>query len=269
MEIFGISEPVLRAGVFFSAFILFSTLEAIAPRRVRTQARTSRWPTNLSLLIVANGFVRLLVFAAPVIAASSAAALAADRGWGVLNAVSLPPVAESVIAFLCLDLAIWAQHVATHKIPILWKIHRVHHADRDFDASTALRFHPVEIVLSAVFKLGVILLLGPTVFIVILFEIALNASAMFNHTNLALPSWLDRALRWVLVTPDMHRVHHSVHRNEHDTNYGFCLSVWDRLFRTYTETPRDGHEHMTIGLTPYQSAPTQALGWSLWLPFRR
>ena len=269
MQIFGISEPVLRTGMFVIAFVVFSSLEAIAPRRARSQSRTSRWTTNLSLLIIANTLVRLVVFAAPLIAASSAAALATDRGWGLLNTVSLPWLVEAVIAFLCLDLAIWAQHVATHKIPLLWRIHRVHHTDRDFDASTALRFHPVEIILSALFKLAVILLLGPAIAVVIIFEITLNASAMFNHANLKLPVWLDRFARWLIVTPDMHRTHHSVHRDEHDTNYGFCLSVWDRLFGTYTERPRDGHETMSLGLSRFQDASTQSLGWTLWLPFRR
>ena len=173
-----------------------------------------------------------------------------------------------MIAIALLDLAIWFQHFVSHKAPLLWRLHRVHHADRDLDASSALRFHPVEIALSAAYKLGIVLLLGPAILAAVLFEVILNASAMFNHANLAMPRWLDTILRTVLVTPDMHRVHHSIHRREHDTNYGFCLSIWDRLFRTYTAEPEGGHTGMTIGLKEYQVDDTQRFGWSLWLPVK-
>jgi sterol desaturase/sphingolipid hydroxylase (fatty acid hydroxylase superfamily) len=172
------------------------------------------------------------------------------------------------LALLILDFAIWLQHLVTHKVPFLWRFHRVHHADRDFDVTTALRFHPLEILASMVLKIGVIYLLGPQAIAVVLFEVILNGTAMFNHTNLRLPLWLDRAVRLVLVTPDMHRVHHSIHRHEHDSNYGFALSVWDRIFRTYRPKPEAGHEEMTVGLEWQDERPSR-LGWALMLPFRK
>jgi sterol desaturase/sphingolipid hydroxylase (fatty acid hydroxylase superfamily) len=173
------------------------------------------------------------------------------------------------VAVLVLDLAIWGQHWASHKVPLFWRLHQVHHADRDIDVTTAVRFHPVEIALSMLWKIVVVVPLGAPPLAVFLFEVILNACAMFNHANIALPQWLDRILRLLVVTPDMHRVHHSVLRREHNTNYGFNLSVWDRLFRTYTAQPEGGHQGMTIGLPPYQSEAPTRFGWSLWLPFGR
>ncbi len=166
------------------------------------------------------------------------------------------------------DFAIWLQHLITHKVPLFWRFHRVHHADRDFDVTTALRFHPVEIAASAMLKVGLVYLIGPSALAVIVFEVLLNATAMFNHANLRLPLWLDRVVRLVLVTPDMHRVHHSIHRAEHDSNYGFSLSVWDRIFRTYVPQPAAGHDAMTVGLEWQDDRPMK-LAWTLWLPFRR
>ncbi len=161
------------------------------------------------------------------------------------------------------------QHLVSHKVPIFWRLHKVHHADRDIDVTTAVRFHPVEIALSMVWKIAVVIPLGASPFAVFLFEVILNACAMFNHANIALPGWLDRIVRLFIVTPDMHRVHHSVLRREHDSNYGFNLSLWDRVFRTYTAQPEAGHQGMTLGLTPYQSEDPLRFGWSLALPFRR
>jgi sterol desaturase/sphingolipid hydroxylase (fatty acid hydroxylase superfamily) len=162
------------------------------------------------------------------------------------------------LALLALDLAIWVQHLASHKIPLFWRLHKVHHADRDIDVTTAVRFHPVEIALSMLWKIVVVVPLGAPPLAVLLFEVILNACAMFNHANIALPAWLDGALRVAIVTPDMHRVHHSVLRREHDSNYGFNLSLWDRLFRTYTAQPEKGHRGMTVGLSPYQTARRRA-----------
>jgi sterol desaturase/sphingolipid hydroxylase (fatty acid hydroxylase superfamily) len=172
-----------------------------------------------------------------------------------------------VLAILFLDFAIWLQHLITHKVPLFWRFHRVHHADRDFDVTTAVRFHPVEIVASMGVKIGLIYLMGPQAIAVLVFEVLLNGTALFNHANLRLPLWLDHVLRWVLVTPDMHRVHHSVIRAEHDSNYGFALSVWDRIFRTYRAQPAGGHDAMVVGLEWQDEKPAK-LGWSLWLPFR-
>lgn len=175
---------------------------------------------------------------------------------------------ELVLAVLILDLAIWAQHLVTHKVPLFWRFHRVHHADRDMDVTTGFRFHPVEILASMGLKIGLVYALGPSALAVLVFEVLLSGTALFNHANLALPGWLDRVLRLVLVTPDMHRVHHSVHREEHDSNYGFCLSVWDRIFRTHVPQPKAGHDAMTVGLEWQDDRPAK-LGWALGLPFRR
>ncbi len=200
--------------------------------------------------------------------AVGAALDAQARGWGLFNALALPGWLEITLAILILDLAIWAQHLVSHKVPILWRLHRVHHADRDMDVTTAIRFHPVEIALSMLLKIGLVYGLGPAAIAVILFEILLNGTAMFNHSNLNLPLWLDALLRRVLVTPDMHRVHHSVHRHEHDSNYGFALSIWDRVFGTYVAQPAQGHDDMTVGLRWQDDRPGRLL-WSLRLPFAR
>lgn len=260
-------EAILRFGVFAGLFALFASLEALAPRRQRSQARAGRWFTNLSIVVLDTLALRALAFAVPLLAVG--AALDAGRmGWGLFNVLDWPLWLEVILSVLILDFAIWAQHLVTHKVPILWRFHRVHHADRDFDVTTALRFHPVEIAASALLKVGLVYVIGPSALAVIVFEILLNATAMFNHANLRLPLGLDRVVRLVLVTPDMHRVHHSVHRHEHDSNYGFSLSIWDRIFRTYVPQPAAGHDGMTVGLEWQDDRPMK-LGWALWLPFRR
>ena len=208
-----------------------------------------------------------MAFGLPLLAVG-AAIDAEAQGWGLFNALALPYWVEVVVAILLLDLAIWTQHLVTHKVPLLWRLHRVHHADRDVDVTTAIRFHPVEIALSMLLKIGLVYLLGLPALAVILFEIILNGTAMFNHSNLKLPVGIEAVLRRFLVTPDMHRVHHSIHRDEHDSNYGFALSIWDRIFGTYIPQPRGGHDGMTTGLQWQDERPAK-LGWSLWLPFRR
>ncbi|MBM3614202.1 MAG: sterol desaturase family protein [Alphaproteobacteria bacterium] len=256
-----------RLGVFAGLFAFFATLEALAPRRARSQPRGARWFTNLSIMILDTLALRALAIALPLLAVG--AALDAGRmGWGLFNALDWPLWLEVMLAILILDLAIWAQHLVTHKVPILWRFHRVHHADRDFDVTTALRFHPVEILASMMLKIGLVYLLGPAALAVLLFEIILNGTAMFNHSNLRLPLWLDRVVRLVFVTPDMYRVHHSIHRHEHDSNYGFALSVWDRMFRTYRPMPEAGHDKMTVGLE-WQDERPSGLAWTLTLPFRK
>jgi len=236
-----------RLGVFVGLFVLFATLEALAPRRARSQPRSARWFTNLSIVVLDTLALRALAIALPLLAVG-AAVDAGRMGWGLFNTLDWPQWLEVVLAILILDLAIWAQHLVTHKVPILWRFHRVHHADRDFDVTTALRFHPVEILASMMLKIGLVYLLGPAALAVLL--------------------WLDRAVRLVLVTPDMHRVHHSIHRHEHDSNYGFALSVWDRIFRTYRPKPEAGHDLMTVGLEWQDERPSR-LGWALMLPFRK
>ena len=256
-------EATVRIGVFVSVFAAMALWEILAPRRPRRDTRGRRWVTNLAVVVIDSLVLRLLV---PLLAVGTAA-YAAANGYGLLNRIALPAVVEFVIAFVVLDFAIWLQHVASHKIPVLWRLHRMHHADIDIDVSTALRFHPVEILLSMLWKMAVVLAIGAPVGAVILFEVVLNAMAMFNHGNVRVPAPIDAVLRRIVVTPDFHRVHHSVIHRETDSNYGFNLSVWDRLFRTYRAQPEAGHLGMTIGLSEYQSKAASGLWSCLMLPF--
>ena len=263
----GQGDSLVRLGVFIGVFLAMALIELGWPKRTLVTSKGRRWFTNLGISVTASLVLRLMAALAVPVAAIAAAFYAQANGIGLLNAVDWPGWIKIVIALVVLDLAIWAQHLASHKIPILWRLHKVHHADRDIDVTTAVRFHPIEIALSMLWKIIVVVPLGASPLAVFLFEVILNGCAMFNHANIALPGWLDRVLRLFIVTPDMHRVHHSVLRREHDSNYGFNLSLWDRVFRTYTAQPQDGHQHMRIGLTPYQSEDPTHLGWSLLLPF--
>ncbi len=261
------NEATLRLGVFLGLFAVLAVAEALAPRRPRAIPRRRRWVTNWGFTLLNTVTLRLIAVAMPLLAVG--AALDAQAGGrGLFNRLDWPEWVEIGLAVLILDFAIWAQHLLTHKVPLLWRLHRVHHADRDMDVTTAIRFHPVEIALSMGLKIGLVYAMGPAAIAVVLFEIILNGTAMFNHSNLRLPLPVDRVLRWVLVTPDMHRVHHSVHRAEHDSNYGFSLSLWDRLMGTYVAQPADGHDDMAVGLRWQDDRPAR-LGWSLALPFRR
>ncbi len=228
------------------------------------QSRWRRWATNLSMVV--TGSVSLLILG-PLIAVG-VAAWASMNGWGIFNFVDWPIWVEAGLAFIILDFTIWFQHVLSHKIPVLWRLHKVHHADRDLDASSGVRFHPLEILFSMLYKCGVVVLLGPAVLAVVIFEIVLNGTAIFNHANMKLPKWLDSGLRKIIVTPDMHRVHHSVILSESQKNYGFNFSLWDRVFRTYQAEPAKGQIGMTIGLENAQVDGTQNLLWSLVFPFR-
>jgi len=262
------SETVLRLGAFFGIFAVMALWEIAAPMRARVIARPRRWITNWAISMINAGVtaaMRVGLGAAAVLAAVDAEA----AGIGLFNAVDWPLWAEMLAVFVLLDFAIWAQHLASHKIPVLWRLHRVHHADRDFDVTTAIRFHPIEIALSMLLKIGLVYALGAPAAAVILFEIVLNGAAMFNHANIRLPAGADRWLRLAVVTPDMHRVHHSIDRAEHDANYGFNLSIWDRLFGTYVPQPKGGHQGMTIGLADQQTDRPARIGWSLGFPFQR
>jgi sterol desaturase/sphingolipid hydroxylase (fatty acid hydroxylase superfamily) len=263
----GQSDGLTRLAAFAAVFLLMAAIELIRPKRRLSVSKPRRWLTNLGIAGVDTLVLRLMAALAVPVAAVAAAFFAKERGLGLLNQVDWPYWLKLVIALLALDLAIWFQHLVSHKVPVFWRLHQVHHADRDIDVTTAIRFHPVEIALSMLWKIVVVIPLGASPFAVFLFEVILNACAMFNHANIALPAWLDGALRLFIVTPDMHRVHHSVLYREHDRNYGFNLSLWDRLFRTYLAQPKAGHQGMTIGLTPYQSEAPTRFGWSLWLPF--
>jgi sterol desaturase/sphingolipid hydroxylase (fatty acid hydroxylase superfamily) len=264
----GQSDGLIRFAIFAGIFLVLALIELLGPKRALDVSRRQRWLTNLGISVVGTALLRLMAMLAVPLAAVAAAVYAQANQIGLLNQVAWPAWLKIAVALLVLDLAIWVQHWASHKVPLFWRLHQVHHADRDIDVTTAVRFHPIEIGLSMLWKIAVVVPLGASPFAVFLFEVALNACAMFNHANIAMPLWLDRILRVFIVTPDMHRVHHSVLRREHDSNFGFNLSFWDRLFGTYTAQPEAGHEGMTIGLPPYQSEEPTRFGWSLWLPFR-
>jgi len=250
-------EKPLRMGFFLGMLALMGLWEVLAPRRTLTVSKGVRWLNNLGLVFF-NSFVARLLFPT---AAVGVAAFAAEQGWGLLHYYPLPFWSAVVIAIVVMDFVIWLQHVMVHAVPILWRLHRVHHADPDFDVTTGARFHTLEIILSLLIKFASIVVLGPPVVAVVIFEIILNAMAMFNHGNVRLPSGMDRVLRMFVVTPDMHRVHHSVADDEANSNFGFNLSIWDRLFGTYRDQPRDGHEGMTIGIHKYREPKLVS-----WLP---
>ena len=260
-------EAIIRLSIFLGVFGALSLVEVLNPRRARVVSRKKRWFTNWGIILVDTLALRLLALALPLLAVG-AAVDAHALGLGLFNILNLPVAVEFILAILVLDFAIWLQHLLTHKIPFLWRLHRVHHADRDMDVTTAIRFHPIEILLSMLLKIGLVYLLGPSALAVIVFEIMLNGLAMFNHANIHLPQRIDQIVRKIIVTPDMHRVHHSVERSEHDANYGFALSIWDQIFGTYVAQPNKGHDDMTVGLQWQDTRPDQ-LWWSLWLPFRR
>lgn len=255
-------ESILRLSITLGGLALFAVLEALLPAKARVMPRLQRWVTNLSLGGLSSLAVRLM---GPATVAG--AALAAEiAGFGVFHFVSLPGWLTAAAAIILLDFAIWAQHVAMHKVPVLWRVHRVHHTDRDLDVTSGLRFHPLEAAVSMLWKAGIVLLLGVPVEAALAYEILLSGMALFTHANLRLPGWLDRALRLVIVTPDMHRTHHSIIRTEMDSNYGNAFSVWDRLFRTYTEAPAG---ELTLGLAEWQDERPAQIGFALGLPIAR
>lgn len=257
-------EPLIRTTCFLSVLAMMALWEIFAPRRNPEYPRSSRWPSNLGIVVLDSVLVRLVFPAAAV----GFALFAAEEEWGLFNAVEVPVWVAFVASIVILDLAIYLQHVMFHAVPALWRIHRMHHADLEFDVTTGFRFHPVEIILSMGIKIAVIAALGPPAAAVLIFEVLLNATAMFNHSNVRLPLKLDRVLRWVLVTPDMHRVHHSIRRNETNSNFGFNLPWWDRLLGTYTAQPKDGHEGMTIGIEQFRKRRELWLDRMLMQPFR-
>jgi sterol desaturase/sphingolipid hydroxylase (fatty acid hydroxylase superfamily) len=258
------AEPYIRAGAAIAVFAAMALWEVLAPRRSLAVGRARRWPGNLGIVVLDTVLVRILI---PV-AAVGTAAYAAQRGWGLLNIVPWPFWLEFAVGFVALDLAIYAQHVAFHKVPWLWRLHRMHHADLDIDVSTGFRFHPIEIVLSMLIKIAIVVLVGVPAAAVVAFEVALNATSLFNHTNATMPAWLDRIARLIVVTPDMHRVHHSIQRYETDSNYGFNLPWWDWLFGTYRPQPEAGHARMTVGLPVFRDPDELRLDRLITQPFR-
>jgi sterol desaturase/sphingolipid hydroxylase (fatty acid hydroxylase superfamily) len=241
-------ETAIRLGCFFGVLAMMAAWEALDPRRRLSQPRMLRWTGNFGIVAVNTLIVRVLFPVVPVTAALSFA----ERGWGLFNAVAVPGWLAVAASVVLLDLAIYGQHVMFHHVPAFWRLHRMHHADLDFDVTTGIRFHPIEIILSMFIKMTAIAMLGAPAVAVLIFEVVLNATSMFNHGNVSLPPAVDRVLRWMLVTPDMHRVHHSVIRAETDSNFGFNLPWWDRLFGTYRQRPEKGHDDMTIGLPVFR-----------------
>jgi sterol desaturase/sphingolipid hydroxylase (fatty acid hydroxylase superfamily) len=247
------NENTLRLGFFFGTLAIMALWEIVAPKRALTVSKLMRWSNNLGLVFF-NSFILRLLFPA---AAVGVAAFAAEQGWGMLNYYILPVGISIIVSIIAMDFIIYLQHVLVHAVPALWRLHRVHHADLDYDVTTGARFHTIEIILSMLIKFATIIVLGAPVVAVIIFEIILNAMAMFNHGNVGLPKPLDTVLRWFIVTPDMHRVHHSIEDDETNSNFGFNLSWWDRLFGTYRDQPRRGHKGMIIGIRTFRD-PKQA-----------
>lgn len=260
------NELPIRLGFFFGIFAVIAVWEILFPRRKLMVSKGMRWANNLGLVFL-NSFILRILFPA---AAVGVAVIAQQRGWGVLNNADLPFTLSVVVAVIVMDFVIYLQHVMVHAIPVLWRLHRVHHADLDYDVTTGARFHTIEIILSMLIKFATIMVLGPPVVAVVIFEVLLNATAMFNHGNITISEKIDRVLRLFVVTPDMHRVHHSVHAPLTNSNFGFNLPWWDRLFGTYVAQPPEGHTEMEIGLEGFRD-PKQVdrLPGMLMLPFVR
>lgn len=259
------AEPVIRLGVFAGVLMLLAGWEAVAPRRAPVIGRRRRWPGNVGIVIVDTLLVRIVFPTAAV----GVALLADSRGWGLLNLLPVPEWLAVLVAFVLLDLVIYGQHVLFHANPLLWRLHRMHHSDIEIDVTTGVRFHPLEILLSMVIKLAAVVALGAPAVAVMVFEVLLNATAMFSHSNIRLPTGADRWLRRIVVTPDMHRVHHSIVAAETASNFGFNLPWWDHLFTTYRAQPAAGHEAMTIGLAAFRDPSELRLDRLLLQPLRR
>ncbi len=257
-------ETGIRVAGFLAVLVLMALLELVSPRRRRELPRLIRWTNNLMLVVIDSILLRLIF----PIAAMGFAVWCQGNGWGLFNHWEIPAWIAVILSLLVLDLAIYLQHVMFHAVPALWRLHRVHHADIEFDVTTALRFHPIEVILSMIVKIATVAVLGPPAIAVLAFEVLLNASAMFNHSNLRIPPRLDAALRLMVVTPDMHRVHHSIHVPETNSNFGFNLSWWDMLLGTYRPQPRDGHDGMTVGLREFRAPRDLWLDRLLMQPFR-
>jgi sterol desaturase/sphingolipid hydroxylase (fatty acid hydroxylase superfamily) len=258
------NEPAIRLGFFFGILAVMALWEVAAPRRARAVSRLVRWPSNLGIVALNTVVLRALV----PMAAVGLASLGEAQGWGLLNNIPLSHWLAVLLSVAFLDFAIYLQHVMFHAVPALWRLHRMHHADLDLDVTTGARFHPIEILLSMGIKLAVVAALGPPAVAVLVFEVLLNGTAMFNHANVRIPVGLDRVLRLFVVTPDMHRVHHSVIPSETNSNFGFNLPWWDRLFGTYRAQPGEGHTDMTIGIAQFRNSRDLWLDRMLLQPFR-
>lgn len=256
-------DPLLRPAVFGVLLVLFASLESLLPRKERTQKRLRRWFGNFGVLVVGTALARIILPFAPVAAAIWVQGL----GIGILNSVEIPTLVSGVLTFVLLDLLIYGQHRLFHSVPLLWRLHRMHHTDMDLDVTSGLRFHPLEILFSLAIKILAVCALGAPPIAVLIFEMVLNGTSMFNHSNLRIPRKLDAILRLFVVTPDMHRVHHSVIQDETNSNFGFNIPIWDRIFKTYLCTPSKGHDGMTIGLPIFRDERSIKLRSLLIQPF--
>ena len=258
------NELLIRLAAFAGIFAVMAAWEILAPRRDQKLGRRTRWSGNIGIVILDAVLVRLVF----PITAVGLALVAEARGWGLFYVLDLPTWVSVPLAVMALDLAIYLQHVLFHAVPTLWRLHRMHHADLELDVTTGTRFHPIEIILSMGIKLGAVAAMGVPAVAVLAFEVLLNATSIFNHSNVRIPAWVDRGLRWIVVTPDMHRVHHSILAPETNSNFGFNLPWWDRLFGTYRDQPSAGHLGMTIGIEQFREPAEQRLGCMLTQPFR-
>jgi sterol desaturase/sphingolipid hydroxylase (fatty acid hydroxylase superfamily) len=258
-------ETIIRLGAFALTAVLMAALEAARPRRRDDADRTGRWVGNLGVVAVSTVLARIVFPVAPMALATTLR----GQGLGIFPSLGLPLATEIVLGVLILDLAMYVQHRVFHAWRPLWRVHRMHHADTFFDFSTGVRFHPVEILISMAFKLALVALLAPPPLAVLIFEIVLNSAAMFNHANIFLPLPADRIVRRVLVTPDMHRIHHSTDGREMNRNFGFCFPWWDRLFSTYQDQPAGGHDAMPLGLGIFREPKYRKLRWMLAMPFTK
>lgn len=258
------SEAIIRLCIFLCVFLLVGLAEHIWPRRTLMVPKSQRWFCNIGIVVIGSVVVRLALPLMP----TSVAAITGAKGWGILNRLALPEWLEIVVVILALDLIIYLQHRAFHRIPLFWRFHRMHHTDLDLDVSSGNRFHPLEILFSLLIKMSAVVVLGAPVIAVVIFEVLLNATSLFNHGNLRIPVSIDHWLRLFLVTPDMHRVHHSIIPRETDSNFSFNLPWWDRMLGTYRDQPREGPDGMFIGLKEFRDARRLGVGYLLMLPFR-
>lgn len=261
------SDTILRLTFFLSILIILIMAEILFPKKKRIHNRKDRWITNGLITLINTASVNIVHIAIPLIAIVAAIDVSNGK-MGLFNIINFPIWIEIILTVIILDFIIWGQHLLSHKIPFVWRFHRMHHTDRDLDVTTAVRFHPFEIIFSMFIKITSIYILGASAIAVIIFEIMLNGMAMFNHANLRIPLRIENILRKFIVTPDLHRIHHSIYIDEHNKNFGFSLSIWDKIFKCYLDQPRDGHKDMKLGLKWQNDKPTK-LGWSLWIPFKK
>ena len=261
------SDTILRLTFFLSILIILIMAEILLPKKKRIHNRKDRWITNGLITLINTASVNIVHIAIPLIAIVAAVDVSNGK-MGLFNIINFPIWIEIILTVIILDFIIWGQHLLSHKIPFVWRFHRMHHTDRDLDVTTAVRFHPFEIIFSMFIKITSIYILGASAIAVIIFEIMLNGMAMFNHANLRIPFRIENILRKFIVTPDLHRIHHSIYIDEHNKNFGFTLSIWDKIFKCYLDQPRDGHKDMKLGLKWQNDKPTK-LGWSLWIPFKK